>query len=205
MQRDIEFLYEIGNLRFIQRTWRRFLGADFQNLAEHHLRVMWIALIIAKHEGVQNTDKIMKMALVHDIPESRAGDVDYLSRQYVVRNEALGLEDMLAETAIQEEFISLWHEYEKRECIEAKIVKDADNLDVDFELEEEKVRGHARIGEKKREARQHVYEKKLYTDTAKKMWKQMKEVDPHDFWYNSTRNRMNAGDWKSEPDALQKP
>ncbi|PLS81899.1 hypothetical protein CYG49_00845 [Candidatus Saccharibacteria bacterium] len=187
----------MGCLRFIQRTWKRFLNADFQNLAEHHLRVIWIALILAKHEGVEDTGKVIKMALVHDIPESRAGDVDYLSRQYVERNEALGLEDMLDGTALQEEFIALWHEYEKRECIEAKIVKDADNLDVDFELQEEAARGNIRIGQKKEEARHYVFENKLYTETAKKMWQQMKEVDPHDFWYNSDRNRLNSGDWKS--------
>lgn len=194
MQRDIEFLYEMGSLRFIQRTWKRFLNADFQNLAEHHMRVMWIALIIARHEGVENTDKIMKMALVHDIPESRTGDVDYLSRQYVERNEALGVEDMLSGTAISDEFTLLWHEYEKRECIEAKIVKDADNLDVDFELREQQARGmqlHAVLDDNRKVVAEH----KLYTETAKKMWAQLREADPHD-WHHNGRTRLNAGDWK---------
>lgn len=187
-------MYEIGCLRFVSRTWQRFLNPDFQNLAEHHLRVMWIALIIAKHEKVENTDKIMKMALIHDIPESRTGDVDYLSRQYVERNEALGLDDMLGGTAVQEEFTKLWHEYEKRECIEAKIVKDADNLDVDMELMEQKARGMT-IGDILADNRKVVHEHKLFTKTAKQLIKAIQATDPHD-WHHNGRTRLNAGDWK---------
>lgn len=198
MQRDIEFLYEMANLRFIQRSWKRFSNADFANLAEHHLRVTWIALILAKHEGVTNTDMIMKMAIVHDIPESRTGDVDFLSRQYVVRNEEMGLYDMLEATVIEDEFKAIWHEYEKRECIEAKIVKDADNLDIDFELQEQISRGQEDIAIAHMPTREIAYKEKLYTDTAKKMWIAMKEVNPNDFWANSKKWRANGGDWKSK-------
>lgn len=198
MQRDIEFLYEMGNLRFIQRSWKRFSNADFQNLAEHHLRVTWIALIIAKHEGATNTDKIMKMAMVHDIPESRTGDVDFLSRQYVTRNEAMGLEDMLEKTAIAEEFTALWHEYEKRECIEAKIVKDADNLDIDFELQEQTFRGQEQTALAMASTRRIAYEEKFYTETARKMWLAIKYVNPNDFWSKSKNWRATSGDWKQK-------
>lgn len=78
--KDLDFLYEMGCIRFIQRTWKHFLNADFQNLAEHHFRVAWIALMLAKLEKAQNADKILKMALVHDLAESRTGDVNYLQR-----------------------------------------------------------------------------------------------------------------------------
>ena len=80
MERDIEFIYEVGALRHIDRMWKRFLNADFANNTEHMFRVVWIALIIAKHEGVKDTGKIVKMAIAHDIAESRTGDVDYISR-----------------------------------------------------------------------------------------------------------------------------
>jgi putative hydrolase of HD superfamily len=82
---DINFLFEIGNLRFMQRMGNRFLKGMGQNLAEHHFRVFWIAMVIAAHEGNVDTGKIAKMTLLHDIPESRTGDVDYLTRQYTYR------------------------------------------------------------------------------------------------------------------------
>jgi len=47
MKRDVEFLFEVGTLRLIDRTWRQFGGANFANVAEHTFRVMWIAALIA--------------------------------------------------------------------------------------------------------------------------------------------------------------
>ena len=195
MKRDVELLFELGALRFIPRQWQRFLGPNFANLTDHHFRVAWIALIIAAREGQGDTGKILKMALVHDIPESRTGDVDYIARQYTERNEAQGLEDMLEGTSIHDEFVAIWNEYEKRECIEAKIVKDADNLDVDFELREQAVGGHT-LEQTWVHNRSHVGATKLFTETAKQMFDEIKAANPHD-WHNlSPRNRINGGDWK---------
>ena len=116
MNRDVDFLYELGALRLIDRQWRRFHSQNFANLADHHFRVAWIALVIAAREGGQiDTGKIVKMALVHDIAESRTGDVDYLSRQYVTKDEAGAARDMMDETSVGEEFLALLEEYEKRE------------------------------------------------------------------------------------------
>jgi putative hydrolases of HD superfamily len=193
LKRDVSLLYEIGSLRFIDRTWKQFFPNP-QNLAEHHFRVAWIALTLARMEGVTNTDKILKMALVHDISESRTGDVNYLQRQYVTRDEKKGIKDMLSETVLEDEFYALWKEYEERKSIEAKIVKDADNLDPDFELQESKARGFPDIPDWQM-IRQQVSEKKLYTKSAKKLWKEMQSVSPHD-WHTKGRNRYRSGDWK---------
>jgi len=180
----------------LQRQWKRFLNADFANLAEHHFRVAWLALLIAKHEKAANTDKVLKMALVHDIAESRTNDVDYLSRQYVVRNEELGIKDMAKDTVFGEELVALWQEYEKRESIEAKIVKDADNLDVDMELLEQGARGMSLSNQKVwKQTRVHVHDHKLSTKTAKRIWKALQTSNPHD-WHINGRTRLNAGDWK---------
>jgi putative hydrolases of HD superfamily len=191
--RDLELLFELGAIRYIQRTWRHFLGPDFANLAEHSMRVAWTALMIAKNEGVTNTDKILKMALVHDIPESRTGDVNYLQRQYTKRDEELAIRDMFKDTSFGEEFVDLWNEYEARSSIEGKIVKDADNLDVDFEIIEQKSKGY-KI-EEWLKIREHTHNTKLYTDTAKQIWKGMQSADPH-AWHLNARNRYNSGDWK---------
>src|SRR6266516_4117511 len=109
---DINFLYEMGNIRLIDRVWRRFHHKDFANLAEHHFRVFWIAMAIAAREQGVDTAKVAKMALLHDIAESRTGDVDYLSRQYTERNEDLAIKDMLAGTSLEKEYLGLIHEYE---------------------------------------------------------------------------------------------
>ena len=192
LKQDVNFIFEIGTLRYIQRMWHRFGGINFANLAEHHLRVFWIAMIIAEHEQGADTGKVGKLAMVHDITESRTGDVDYLSRQYVERNEQLGMEDMLAGTAIEAEFKQLWHEYEQRETLEAKIVKDADTVDVDFELLEQAAKGENLRS--KWPMRANVADK-LYTETAKRLFAAVQAADPHD-WHLLGRNRHNDGDWR---------
>ncbi len=193
-KRDIELLYEIGNFRHMERMWRRFLNPDFQNNTEHSFRVAWVALALASQEKTGDHEKILKMALVHDLPESRCGDVDYIARQYVKRDEDAAVKDMFGDTSLGDEFISLFHEYEKRECMEAKIVKDADNLDVEFELREQGARGHAidKIWQTTRE--ESVYPK-LFTESAKKMWKEIRESGPFD-WHLNGRNRFRGGDWQ---------
>lgn len=195
-KRDIEFLFEVGTLRFIQRVWKQFLNPDFANLAEHTLRVIWISLTIAKNEKISNTEKIVKMALVHDIGESRTGDVHYLSRQYTKRYENEAVKDIFKNTVVEAEFLDLWREYEERKSIEAKIVKDADNLDVDLELREREVSGNL-LAKKWSKMRKTAVKQKLFTKTAKKMQDLLYKSDPHS-WHVNAPNRYIAGDWNSK-------
>lgn len=193
--KDLDFLYEIGSIRHLVRTWTQFVRSDVANVTEHIYRVIWIALVIAKHEKNVNTEKLMKMALVHDITESRTGDAHYLSRQYVERREEMAIDDIMKDTSLDEEFINLWNEYEKKESIEAKIVKDADNLDVDLELNELPIDKRLRAGFQ--HIRAQAIHKKFYTKTAEKMWLEIQSSNPHD-WHLKGRNRFVAGDWKKK-------
>lgn len=194
LTRDLEFFYEIGCLRHIQRTWRQFLNPDFQNLSDHILRVVWISLTLAKYEGAKDTEKLMKMALVHDLSESRSVDSHYVSRQYVERFEEEAITDTLTDTAVYEDFMAVWKEYEARESLEAKIVKDADTLDVDLELKEQEYRG-IKLGEDTLVGRQYVAQSKLYTETAREFFYAIQESNPND-WHLKSKNRFTSGDWK---------
>jgi putative hydrolase of HD superfamily len=195
---DINFLYEMGNIRLIDRMWRRFHSKDFANVAEHHFRVFWIAMVIAAQEddGKLDTGKIAKLCLLHDITESRTGEVDYISRQYVERKEELAINDMLADTSVKDEFLALWHEYETRQTLESKIVKDADNLDVDMELAEQAMHGN-QLKHDWQDNRDFVARERLFTETAKKLYDQIQQSDPHAWHTGSTRNRRNGGDWQN--------
>lgn len=187
-------MYELGTLRNVPRVWNQMMGPNVANLAEHHFRVIWLSLLIAKHEGVENHEKIMKMALVHDLPESRTGDAHYMSRLYTQRNESGALDDILADTALEEGFKDIWHEYEKRECIESKIVKDADTLDVDLELRE--LASDTDLEKRWRSIRKQSVYPRLYTETGKKLWTLIAESSPHD-WHILGKNRHTFGDWKN--------
>ena len=192
--RDIEFLYEMGALRFIDRSWKHLLSADVQNLAEHHLRTLWITMVLAKREGIKDTEKVMKLAIIHDIPESRTGDADFLQSEYVKRDEKLGITDVFSGTVLGGEYASLWKEYSEQKTLEARIVKDADNLDVDFEIMELQSKGLS-MPKKWMDVRSYGAKNKLNTKSAKRLWKELQMSDPHD-WHVNTRNRFNSGNWK---------
>jgi len=192
-KRDLEFMFELGTLRFIKRAWVQVLTPNFADLAEHHFRVAWTAMLLAKMEKNKNLEKILIMALIHDITESRTGDVHYISRQYTKRDEKLAIEDMLKDTSLTN-LKELWEEYEAKKTHEAQIVKDADSLDVDLELIEQASTGNVLRKEFRRHRSEAVF-KTLFTKSAQKLWKEIQKSNPHD-WHLNGRNRFNAGDWK---------
>jgi len=182
--RDIEFLYEIGSLRNTQRAWRQTVGLDVANDLEHTLRVIWLSLILARSEGVTDEEKIIKMALVHDIAETRTGDFDYMQAVYVKADEKAAANHLFAKTSLQDLNTNVLHEYEQRTSAAAQVVKDADNLDVDLELRELANQGSLML-KKWRQTRRLVRDEKLYTQSAKDLWDELDKVDVTD-WHLTT-------------------
>ncbi|KKW09724.1 MAG: Metal dependent phosphohydrolase [Parcubacteria group bacterium GW2011_GWB1_49_7] len=177
-KRDIDFLFEIGSLRNVPRAWQQVLTGRVQNIAEHIFRMTMIAWIIAAAEKA-DTAKVLKMCLVHDLGESRAGDIAFMHREYVTRHEELAEKHIFKNTMLEKETVTLLKEYNERQSLEAKIVKDADNLDVDLELNElAKIGDTSAIGMLK-DHRPHVRAQKLYTKTAKKMWDEIQKTNPN--------------------------
>lgn len=190
--RNIELLFEIGSMRNIQRGWRQHLGMDCANVLDHTLRVIWISLILARREMVKDEEKIIKMAMVHDLAETRVSDLDYVSKAYVTADEETAARDLFAGTVFND-LHEILKEYEKRDSIEAKIVKDADNLDVELELRELKEKGH-QLPEKWARFRTLVRDEKLYTESAKLFWDEIQIADPAS-WH------LKANKWLMMPDA----
>lgn len=188
MQRNVQLLYEVGALRHLKRTWSQFLGADIANVAEHSFRVAMIALMLAAIEGKGDSGRIAKLALIHDLAESRTGDVNMVQALYTRRDDAGALRDMVGGTALANELIALFEEYEARETFESRLVKDADHLDCEFELGESTCRG-GRIEAALREDRDAQVFTRLSSEAARALWQARKEADATD-WYTRGRNRF---------------
>lgn len=174
MERDLHFLYQLGSLRHFQRSWRQYFGTDVATDLEHTLRVVFIALILAKRIGKVDEEQIMKMAIVHDLAESLTGDLTPVQKKYVEINEEKAIEDMFRGTVL-EEYIELLRHYVKRDSLEAKIVKDADRIDVDLEIRELAARGHDM---KKWDEKRKVVREEFFTDVAREMWEAVQKSDP---------------------------
>lgn len=191
--RDLEFLFEVGTQRNIQRGWRQHIALDCANNLEHGFRVILLALIIARWEGVKNDEKIIKMALVHDLAETRTSDLSYVQKVYVKEDELRAAKDLFDGTSLLDLYSDILKEYKERKTIEAKIVKDADNLDVDIELKELEDQGSA-LPRKWKPNRTFVRNKKLYTKSAKKLWDEIQKSDPQS-WH------LKANKWLKIPNA----
>lgn len=182
-RRDTEFLFEISSFRHIDRAWKQFLHPEAANNAEHTFRVCWIALTLARMEKNANHETILKLALLHDLGESRAGDLNYINKQYATRDEVQAVHDMSSGTVHEKELRKLFHEYEERETLESKIVKDADNLDVEIELREMEACG-AQLPQRWNRGRDREIYARLHTGSAKKLWKEIRKTSPH-AWHDT--------------------
>ncbi len=155
--------------------WRQHFGMDVANDLEHTIRVVWLALILGRMEKAKSEEKIIKMALLHDIAETRTSDHGHVHKSYVTSDEEKAAHDIFAGTTLQD-FEKLLHEYKLRESLESRIVKDADNLDVDFELRELAEKG-SMLPHKWLKGRKVIRDKKLYTKSAKKVWDLLQKAD----------------------------
>jgi len=183
MERDLEFLYELGSFRYMPRGWVQTLGGKPASVMEHTLRVMFIALAIARKEGKGDENLVMRMALVHDLAEARVTDHGYVSKVYVTADEDKAAHEQL-EGTIFADLEAVLHQYEERKCIEAKIVKDADNLDIDIEMKEFEEMG-SQLPKKWAGLRKDLRDNKLYTQAAKDMWDAIQTSEPSS-WHMAT-------------------
>ncbi len=190
--RDLDFLYEIASLRNVPRGWRQHLGFDVASDLEHTFRLIWIALVISRMEQQGDENIIIKMALVHDLAETRVSDLSYVQKVYVRADEVRAADDLFAGTMV-EDYRKILADFENRDSIEAKIVKDADNLDIDLELKEIEEMG-SQTPKKWSDTRRLVREEKLYTESAKKLWDKIQDSDPS-AWHR------NMNKWLTDPKA----
>lgn len=156
------------------------------------MRVIFLALLIARKEGKGDENMIIRMALAHDLPETRTADLAYVHKVYSQTDDARAARDLFAGTSFAD-FEDIHARYEKRDTIEAKIVKDADNLDIDLELKEFEEQGH-KLPAKWKAMRKFVRDKKLYTKTAKALWDKLQKA-------NVAQWHMEANKWKKLPNA----
>lgn len=134
----IELLTEVMRLKAVPRTGWLLRGVrDVESVADHSFGLAFIAMLLADrataHGMEVNVERVLRMALLHDITEARTGDLPATIKRYF-SSEALQTADKkIAEEILSEAckgYADIWHEYEQRSSIEARIVKAADKLDL---------------------------------------------------------------------------
>lgn len=162
MTADLLALFQtIKTLKRTKRTgWidRGVPRGDVESVADHSLMTALIAWITARQDDSLDTDRVLKLAVIHDLAEAIVGDrppyepheipspddADALLAFFSVRHlrstenaEAKRRdEDAAAEHLInlmpestRHEIEALWQEYEAQETLESRFVKQVDRLE----------------------------------------------------------------------------
>lgn len=132
MEKEFLFLQELEGLKLVERmnltkSFRR------ENSAEHSWHAAMCALVLAPWIDLPyDTDRVVKMLLIHDIVEIDAGDVslyDDAGRLAAVEKEkraAQRIFGLLGEDGA--ELLALWREFEAMETNDARVAKAMDGF-----------------------------------------------------------------------------
>jgi putative hydrolase of HD superfamily len=181
IKKIINTLFELGTLKKIIRSHRQsFLTNDLSdNIGSHSHRVSAIGYFLASNEKNVDIGKVLTMCIFHDLDESRAGDQNWIHKNYVkvFDNEILG-----DQFSTYPDLYKIMKEYGKRESIESKIAKDADVLDQMLLLKEYELQGNI---EAKRWIRSKIarqIDDNLLLSSSKKLYKQILVTSPSEWW-----------------------
>lgn len=141
----VTFLYETGHLKQTPRSGWLLAGVPQpESVAEHSYRVGIIAFVIAALEGA-NPDRAATLALFHDVPEARTGDVPSVGKPHVTLrdpNEVAALQTAGLPDALAARIRDVIGEFEAKATLEAQCAKDADKLECLLQAREYVARGN---------------------------------------------------------------
>ena len=165
-------------LKKTPRTGYRFLGSGGESVADHSFRVAHIAYAMGRLDGHVDLLKIMTLALFHDVPETRTGDLNYVNKQYVTAHEGEAVADLARTLPFGEDYRAFFEEYREAATPESLLVHDADQLDLILELKEQLDLGNNYAGEWIRFALL-----RLKTELGKSLADEILRTDSSDWWF----------------------
>jgi putative hydrolase of HD superfamily len=181
------FLFEVGILAKTPRSGFHFLGTGNQTVAEHLNRVAYIGYALALMDGKVDLSKVLQMCIFHDISETRISDLNYVHQKYTERKEFEAHTDLANSVPFGQQMLQIITEYEDRQSPESILVKDADNLEWILSLKEEVDTGNTRALRWIASAL-----KRLKTENAKKLAKEIVKMDSNDWWFDK---KSQKSDW----------
>lgn len=195
METLINFLFEVGMLKKTPRTGYQFLGSGRESVAEHSFRTTMIGYILSQKEPGADPFKATLMCLFHDLHEARTGDHNYVNKRYVTVDEEKAIKDLACGLPFGDEIVSLTKEFNDGRSLEARISRDADQLDLILELKEQLDLGNKYAREWLRYA-----VKRLQTENAQAIASRILDTDSTEWWFDKTTDWVNgpANDQKAQ-------
>ena len=132
------FFQKVLKLKTIPRQgWKEKLEINHpESVADHSYAVSTMSMILSDLEGL-NTEKIIKMALLHDLAESMVGDIipNKITNDEKIFKENQAMRQILKNLPdkITNSYFEIWNEYQNNSSRESNLLHDIDKLEMAFQ------------------------------------------------------------------------
>ncbi|MFO7785133.1 MAG: HD domain-containing protein [Thermodesulfobacteriota bacterium] len=178
MKSIAKFLFEVGMLKKTPRSGYQFLGSGRESVADHCFRTSVIGYVLSLQEEGADPNRTVLLCLMHDLQEARTGDLNYVNKRYVITDEDKAVKDMAADLPFGGDIVDLVREFNTGESAEARLARDADQLDLILELKEQ-----LDLGNKYATDWLAYAVKRLQSSTAIEMANSILETDSAEWWF----------------------
>ena len=135
--RLLEIILECNELKAIPRMGWRVRGVrNGESVAEHSYAVALIAMLVADRLDIDiDRAKLLKIALVHDLPEHMLGDIHapatrLLGEDVKEAAELRIIKRLFTGLEAGGKYVELWKEFADRSSVEGKLVRAIDKLEM---------------------------------------------------------------------------
>ena len=148
----LRFSAIVGKLKSVRRGgWISQVGIDEpESVADHSFRCAVVGMCIGDVMGV-DTEKLIRMLLLHDIQEALTGDFDYyakraLGMREIASQQRRAIKDVLSQLPVElaRQYLRLWEEYEDEVTTEAILARDLDRIEMVMQALEYERQGYDR-------------------------------------------------------------
>lgn len=138
----VEFSKSIGRSKKLKRSgWVREKVKNPESIADHSFRVIVLSMVLANHFKVDQT-KLIKMAIIHDLGETKTGDL-VVERGKKINSTEKSKKEMLEDQAVVDligkfgkEYHRIFHEMIERKSKEAQLFWQIDKLEMAMQAKE---------------------------------------------------------------------
>ncbi|MEN6360693.1 MAG: HD domain-containing protein [Smithella sp.] len=173
-----DFLFEVGMLCKTPRSGYQFLGSGRESVAEHVLRTVFIGYALCKLNASLNELWVLKMCVLHDLPEARTGDMNYVNKKYVKVDEAKAVRELTEGLFFGDDIRRAIEEFNAKETQESKVARDADQIALILQLKE-----YGDLGNKYSDEWIKYALQRLYTEEGKELAARIIQTDSTHWWF----------------------
>jgi len=144
----LDFFKIAANLKNISRQgWIDKLSiSDPESVADHSYSMAIMCMVMSDLEN-HNTEKILKMVMLHDLAESKTGDFtpNQISKEKKKELENKAFFEILEHLPdkIKSQYLEIWNEYQQNSSPESKIVHQIDRLEMALQARLYQKDGHS--------------------------------------------------------------